>query len=132
MDAGDQATGPAGNLLRSLVRLAGTVLAAAETRVDLLATELEEDAARGLRLLGWAATALMTAILGVLMTGVTLIILFWDTHRLAVAVVVTLVFLLAAAVCAVAFRQCLREKPRVLDATRTELQKDLAALRSRQ
>jgi uncharacterized membrane protein YqjE len=131
MDAGDDTTGPAGNLLRSLVRLAGSLLAAAETRVDLLATELEEDAARGLRLLGWAVGALMTAILGVLMAGVTLIILFWETHRMAVAGLVTLVFLVAAAVCASAFQRCLSEKPRVLDATRTELKKDLAAIRSR-
>lgn len=130
MDVGEATSGPAGNLIRSLVRLAGSLLAAAETRVDLLATELKEDGERAVRLLAWALAALLTAILGALLAGITLIIVFWDTHRVAAAVGVTAVFLAAAAVCALVFRQHLREKPRLLDATRSELHKDVAAIRS--
>jgi len=131
MDVGDTTSGPAGNLIRSVIRLAGGVLEAAETRVDLFATELREDGERGLRLLAWALAALLTAILGALLAGVTLIIVFWETHRVAAAVGVTSAFLLAAFACAMAFRRRLREKPRLLDATRSELQKDVAAIRSR-
>jgi len=130
MDVGEATSGPAGNLLRSLVRLAGSLLAAAETRVDLLATELKEDGERAIRMLAWALAALLTAILGALLAGITLVIVFWDTHRVAAAVGVTAVFLATAAVCAVVFRRHLREKPRLLDATRSELHKDVAAIRS--
>jgi uncharacterized membrane protein YqjE len=132
MDGGDATSGPAGNLLRSVVRLAGSLLAAAETRLDLFATELKEDGERAVRLLAWALAGLLTAILGALLAGATLIIVFWDTHRVAAAVVVTAAFFGAAVVCALVFRAQLREKPRLLDATRSELHKDVAAIRSQQ
>ncbi len=123
--------GPAGNLLRSLVRLGGSLVAATQTRIDLFATELNEDVERGVRLLAWAFAALLTGILGALMAGITVIVYYWDTHRVAATLGVTAVFLGAALVCALAFRKRLREKPRLLDATRTELQRDVAAIRSR-
>ena len=122
--------GPTGNLLRSLVRLGGSLLAAAETRFDLLATELNEDVTRGVRLLALALAALFTGLLGALMAGATVIIVFWDSHRVAAAVVVTAVFFGAAILCSLAFRERLGAKPRLLDATRSELKKDLAAIRS--
>lgn len=130
MDAEQTSAGPATTLLHSVVRLAGSVLAAAETRVDLFATELKEDGERGLRLLAWAIAALMTGIFGVLLAGITVIILFWDTHRMAAAVGVTAVFLATALACGLVVRRHLRERPRLLDATRSELHKDVAALRS--
>ncbi len=127
----ESSPGPAGNLLRSLVRLGGSLVAAAQTRIDLFATELNEDVERGVRLLAWAFAALLTGILGALMAGITVIVCYWDTHRVAATLGVTVVFLGAALVCALGFRKRLREKPRLLDATRTELQKDVAAIRSR-
>jgi uncharacterized membrane protein YqjE len=128
MDA-DQTSGPAGSLLQSVVRLAGNLLAAVETRVDLFATELREDGERGLRLLAWAIAALMLGIFAVLLTGVTVIIAFWDTYRMAAALGVTAVFVAGAVACGLVVRRQLRERPRLLDATRGELRKDVAALR---
>jgi uncharacterized membrane protein YqjE len=122
--------GPAGTLLQSIVRLAGNLLAAAETRVDLFATELREDGERGLRLLAWAIASLMLGIFAVLLAGVTVIIVFWDTYRIAAAVGVTAVFVAAAVACGLVVRRHMRERPRLLDATRSELRKDVTALRS--
>jgi uncharacterized membrane protein YqjE len=130
MDADQTPAGPAGSLLQSVVRLAGNLLAAVETRVDLFATELREDGERGMRLLAWAIAALMLGIFAVLLAGVTVIIAFWDTYRMAAAVGVTAVFVAAAVGCGLVVRRQLRERPRVLDATRSELRKDVAALRS--
>ena len=121
--------GPAANFLRSLVQLGGTLLAIAQTRVELLTTELSEDLERGLRILLWAMVGLLSGILGLLLAGITVVIYFWDTHRMAAAVSVTAVFLLFAAVGGFMFRGHLRQKPRLLDATRTELHHDVAALR---
>jgi uncharacterized membrane protein YqjE len=122
--------GPATNLLRSLVQLGGTVLEAAQTRVELLTTELSEDLERGLQIVVWALVATLAGILGALLAGVTLIIYFWDTHRIAAAVGVTAVFLLSAAAAGLALRSRLQEKPRLLDATRSELRRDVATIRS--
>lgn len=126
----DESQGPATNLLRSLVQLGGTLLATAQTRVELLTTELSEDVERGVRILLWGFVALLAGILGALLAGVTLIIYFWDTHRLGAAVGVTLVFLLVAAVAGWVSRERLHEKPRLLDASRSELRRDVAVLRS--
>jgi uncharacterized membrane protein YqjE len=130
MSGVDESPGPATNLLRSLVQLGGTLLATAQTRVELLTTELSEDLERGVRILLWGFVALLAGILGALLAGVTLIVYFWDTHRLGASVGVTLVFLLVAAVAGWIARERLHEKPRMLDASRTELRRDVAVLRS--
>jgi uncharacterized membrane protein YqjE len=128
MDA-DQTSGPAGSLLQSVVRLAGNLLAAVETRVELFATELREDGERGLRLLAWAIAALMLGIFAVLLAGVTVIIAFWDSYRMAAAVGVTAVFVAGAVACGLVVQRHLRERPRLLDATRDELRRDVSSLR---
>lgn len=130
MSGVDESPGPATNLLRSLVQLGGTLLATAQTRVELLTTELSEDLERGVRILLWGFVALLAGILGALLAGVTLIVFFWDTHRLGASIGVTLVFLIVAAVAGWIARERLHEKPRVLDATRTELRRDVTVLRS--
>jgi len=129
MSGMDESPGPATNLLRSLVQLGGTLLATAQTRVELLTTELSEDVERGIRILLWGFVALLAGILGALLAGITLILYFWDTHRLGAAVGVTLAFLLVAVVAGWVSRERLREKPRLLDATRSELRHDVEALR---
>jgi uncharacterized membrane protein YqjE len=129
MSGEDLSQGPATNLLRSLVRLGGTLLATAQTRVELLTTEISEDVERGVRILLWGAVALLAGIMGLLLAGVTLIVYFWDTHRMGAAMAVTLVFLAVAAIAAWVARDKLHEKPRLLDATRTELRRDVALLR---
>jgi uncharacterized membrane protein YqjE len=129
MSGMDESPGPATNLLRSLVQLGGTLLATAQTRVELLTTELSEDVERGIRILLWGFVALLAGILGALLAGITLILYFWDTHRLGAAVGVTLAFLLVAVVAGWVARERLREKPRLLDATRSELRHDVEALR---
>jgi uncharacterized membrane protein YqjE len=129
MSGVDESPGPATNLLRSLVQLGGTLLATAQTRVELLTTELSEDVERGIRVLLWGFVALLAGILGALLAGITLIVYFWDTHRLGAAIGVTLAFLLMAVVAGWVSRERLREKPRLLDATRSELRHDVEVLR---
>jgi uncharacterized membrane protein YqjE len=125
----DRSQGPAANLLRSLVRLGGTLLATAQTRIELLTTEVSEDLERGVRILLWGFIAVLSGMLALLLAGFTVIVSFWDTHRMAAAVGVTLVFVVMAAVAAWVSRQRLQEKTRLLDATRTELARDVSQLR---
>jgi uncharacterized membrane protein YqjE len=122
--------GPATNLLQSLVQFGGTLLVVAQTRVELLTTEISEDVERGIRVLLLALVAVLAATLGVLLAGFTLVIYFWDTHRMAAATSVTVAFLLAAVVAGFVCCRRMRQKPRLLDATRTELRRDLMSLRS--
>jgi uncharacterized membrane protein YqjE len=121
--------GPATNLLRSATRLCGTLLAMLQTRVELLTTEISEDLERGVRILLWGLVAMLAAVLSLLLAGVTLIVYYWDTHRMAAALGVTVAFAALSAVAAWIARARLREKPGPLGASRTELRRDVAALR---
>jgi uncharacterized membrane protein YqjE len=121
--------GPAANLLRSVVQLGGTLLAAAQTRIELLTTEISEDLERGLKILLWAFVAVLAGILGALLAGVTIIVYFWDTHRIGAAVCVTAVFIALSLFAGMTFRKRLHEKPKLLDATREELRRDVRLLR---
>jgi len=132
MSDGDGTQGPATNLLRSLVQLGGTLLGVAHTRVELLTTELGEDLARGLEVLLWLAVALLAGVLGALLAGIAIIVYFWDTYRMGAVVGVTALYLLLAAYAGISARRRLAEMPRLLDATRTELQHDVTTLRSDQ
>jgi uncharacterized membrane protein YqjE len=122
--------GPASQLLRSAVQLAGSVMAAAQTRAELLTTEVEEEIQRVARLLLLGFAALLAGILGALIAGFIVVIVFWDTHRVAAAVSVLVVFLVAAVVCGLAVRRQLKARPRLLEATRAELARDVTRLRS--
>ena len=124
-----EALGPATNLLRSATRLCGTLLAMLQTRVELLTTEISEDVERGVRILLWGLVAMLAAVLSLLLAGITLIVYYWDTHRMGAAIGVTAAFLVLSAVAAWIARARLHEKPRLLDASRTELRRDVAALR---
>ena len=123
------AAGPASQLLRSAVQLFGTVMEAAQTRAELLTTEVEEEIQRVARLLLLGFAALLAGILGALIAGFVIVIVFWDTHRVGAALFVFGVFALAALICGLAVRRELRAKPRLLEATRAELARDVARLR---
>jgi len=116
-------------LLRSAVQLFGTVMEAVQTRAELLTTEVEEEIQRVARVLLLGFAALLAGVLGALIAGFGVVILFWDTHRLAAALAVLGLFLLAAAICGLAVRRELRARPRLFEATRTELAHDVARLR---
>jgi uncharacterized membrane protein YqjE len=123
------APGPATSLLRSATRLCGTLLAMLQTRVELLTTEISEDVERGVRILLWGFIAAAAGALGLLLAGVTLIIYCWDSHRLGAAVGVTAAFLVVSVLAARVARARLHEKSRLLEASRAELNRDVAALR---
>lgn len=123
--------GPATHLLRSLVQLGGTLLATAHTRVELLTTEISEDVERGVRILLWVFVAVQCGVLAMLLAGAAVIVYFWDSHRIAATLGVTIAFAIGAGLAAAMARAGLAAKPRLLDATRTELQRDVASLRGR-
>ena len=121
--------GAASRLLRSVVQLLDTVLEAVQTRGELLTTEVEEEFARVGRLLLLGMATLLVGILGALIAGFVVVLVFWETHRLAAALAVLGVFLLGAVICGLAVRRELRARRRLFEATLTELARDVARLR---
>jgi uncharacterized membrane protein YqjE len=112
---------------RSLTQLAAGTLLALRQRLELASLDVEEEL---LRLVGLIAGALVAALLFTLALAAgatTVVVLFWDQGRIAALVGVTLFFTLAGAVAAGAFSRALRDRPRFLDATLTELERDRQA-----
>jgi uncharacterized membrane protein YqjE len=113
-----------GGLLDSLRSLARTLLAAVQTRLDILASEIEEEKTRLARIAVLAATAGFCLALTVNLLVFFLVVLFWDTHRLLAIGVLAGIFGLAGAGAAATLRGALAQRPRLLAATLGELQKD--------
>lgn len=119
-----------GGIFNSLMSMFTTVVATAQTRLDLLVTELQEEVHRAAGMLVWVLVAVAFLSLCFFMAGLSVIIAFWDTHRLLAAVLVTATFLLFGLIALLKVHGLLRGKTRMLDATRTELERDVEQLRS--
>jgi uncharacterized membrane protein YqjE len=124
-------TGPVSGLFKSLANLVATVIAIAQTRLELLTTDLQEEMHRVAEILVWTLVALLAALIGLFLAALAIIFVFWDTHRLLAAVLVTSAFFVIALGAVVVLRVKIRTKPRMLDATLAELAKDREQLAGR-
>jgi uncharacterized membrane protein YqjE len=127
----DEGRGPVGGLFTSIAQLLATVVGIAQTRIELLSTELQEEVHRVAEIAILSAVALLAAGAGLFLLALAVILVFWDTHRVAASIGVTLTFFLIAVLAAFVLRAKVRRKPPLLDATLAELKKDRAHLLSR-
>ena len=111
-------------LFDSVRQLLASVAELAHTRLDLLSTELQEALARlGLVLL-IAIVVLFFAFLGVAFLALALLIAVDEPHRLAAALWLGIGFLTFGALGAWWMRRLTVGKPRVFEASLSELRKD--------
>jgi uncharacterized membrane protein YqjE len=115
-------------LFASLRRMLATLLELGSTRLELISVELQEQIEYAAGVLLWGIAAIFFASLTVLLIAFTIVIAFWDEHRLLAAGLVTGAFALIALTAIVVVRQRLRARPRFLAATAGELKRDAAAL----
>ena len=118
-----------GGLLHSIKHLAQTLLGAAQTRLEILATEIEEERARLEQMLLVALAAAFCVVMGVVLCVALIVIYYWDTHRLAAVGILAAVFLGAGVVLGLILRDQARSRPKPFAITRGELAKDRAMLR---
>jgi uncharacterized membrane protein YqjE len=81
--------GPVRGVFQSLANLMATAIGIAQTRLELLSTELQEEVHRAAEILVWTLVALLAALIGLFMLGLVIIFIFWDTHRIVASVAVT-------------------------------------------
>jgi len=120
----DDDAGRAVGLLDSLRKLAATLVATLQTRLEIVATDIEEEKARFARLALLAALVGFCAALAVNLAVLFLVVLFWDTNRLLAIGVLAGVFAVAGAGAGLALRTAVAGRPRLLSATIAELRKD--------
>lgn len=98
------------------------------TRLQLAATELEEERLRVAQLLLYACAALFFLGLGLVLAALLVVLVFWEGNRLLVLGLETAVFLGLGVGLSLAWRHKAQSKPRLLATTLAELQRDGAAL----
>ena len=122
------APGAATGLFRSLSNLFATLVTLAQTRLELLTTELHEEVQHAVGVAIWAFVVLLAAMIGLILGGLTIVFVYWDTHRVLAATLVTAAFFAVALVAALVLIAKINARPRFLDATLTELARDSESL----
>lgn len=118
-----------GSLASRLRGLAAEAIGILQTRLELLATELQEEKLRLGALLGFAAAAFFFLGFGAVLLALFLTVLLWDSHRLLALGMFTAAFLAIGIVAALAAARLVRRGSRLFAASIAELAQDRDMLR---
>jgi uncharacterized membrane protein YqjE len=125
------ASAPSRGLLGSASHLLATLVSAAETRVGIFASELQEERVHITRLVLLGAITLFCLGLGIVLLSVFFVVLFWESDRLAVLGLLCGLFLGLGLINAIVLvvmvrghKRPLRETSEVLAADRESLERD--------
>jgi uncharacterized membrane protein YqjE len=118
-----------GGLLYSIRHLAQNLIGAAQTRLEILVTEIEEERLRLEQMLLIALGAGFCLAMGIALCVAFVVLFFWDTHRLAAVGLLASGFLAAGVVFALILRGKAQTRPKPFAITRGELAKDRNQLR---
>jgi uncharacterized membrane protein YqjE len=116
-----------GGLFTSLRRLAATALALAQTRLELLAVEYQEEKIRLASLFAYGAAAVILLAFGVVFLAIFLTVLLWDSNRLLVLGAGSVFLLGGGLICLLIARRHARTPSGLFAGSLAELAKDRAA-----
>jgi uncharacterized membrane protein YqjE len=108
----------------SVREFARSLLAFAETRARIAASEVEELLARALEIWAWAVAAAVLLVLALVFASACIVLALWDTNRVLAAGLLAALYLVAGVAALLVARARMRERPRFLAATLDELAKD--------
>ena len=118
-------------IAESASRLAATLLAIVQNRVELVSTELEEESLRYFSCLMLSLAAMFCLGIAVVLGVILAVVLYWDSHRVAILAVLMTLFGGAALLIALRVRRQYQSKPRLLGHTMAELSRDSELLQPR-
>jgi len=121
---GDKPQGAIGGFLSDAGELLSTLMDAIYTRLELLFLDLKEGTAQLLSLLLWGLFAVFAAAMTLLLGALSVIFIFWDTHRILVALLLTALFGALALTAALIVVAKLRTRHSLFAATREEFARD--------
>ena len=116
-------------LLGSLRGLADGLVGSVHDRLELLGVELQEEKLRLIQILMWVGAVVILALMVAVFASVAVLVVFWDTARVAAAL--TLAGLYAAGLVGVilAFKKYLARQPKPFAGTLAELREDRTCIR---
>lgn len=118
-------------LLTSIKRLMATLLEILQTRVEIVATEFEEERVRLRELVVFGILTLFFVCVGLTLATLFVVSLYWDTHRLQVLGGIAFVYLGLGGLTGIILYRRLMSRPRLFATTLSELVKDRDQLNSR-
>jgi uncharacterized membrane protein YqjE len=113
-----------GGLMESLKRLASTLLAIIQTRLELLSSEMEEERLRIGQLLFYGSVAFFFFGLAIMLLTVFVVVVFWDSNRLLVLGGFAVLYFVAGLLAWNASRRVAQEKSKLFSASLAELADD--------
>ena len=111
-------------LAGSLARLARTALGVLRTRLEILATEIEEERIRFAGLALVVAAIAFCVQMSVLLFVILMVVLLWESHRVVTLATLSGAFFVGGVVLYLWLRHKLRTRPRMFASTLGELGKD--------
>jgi uncharacterized membrane protein YqjE len=112
------------NLLSSLKSLVSTGASIAQTRLELISTDVQIARAQFLSLLVMVVFTLFFLFFGLVMLALLIVIYSWETDRILALSLLTSSFLAIGVILALVVLRCLKTMPRLFEATIAELVKD--------
>ena len=116
------------NLLSSLKNLVSTGTSIAQTRLELISTDVQIARSKFISLLVMIVFALFFLFFGLVMLALLIVIYSWETDRILALTLLTSGFLVVGLILAALILQSLRTMPKLFAATIAELQKDCQEL----
>ena len=119
------------NLLSSLKNLVSTGASIAQTRLELISTDVQIARAKFLSLLVMIIFALFFLFFGLVMLALLIVIFSWETDRIFALSLLTGGFLSVGIILALVVLRSLKTMPKLFEATIAELSKDRQELAKR-
>ncbi len=115
-------------LLASVRGFATTAVSLLRTRLELLKLEAREELGRLSSLYLWGFAAVLCTVVGVVFFAIFFTVLLWDSHRLLILGIFSVLFFSAAGVAIFMTLRLSRQDSRMFAASLAELRRDEAAL----
>ena len=119
------------NLLSSLKNLVSTGTSIAQTRLELISTDVQIARAKFLSLLVMVIFTLFFLFFGLVMLALLIVIYSWETDRILALSLLTSSFLVIGMILALVVLRSLKTMPLLFEATIAELAKDRQELANR-
>jgi uncharacterized membrane protein YqjE len=116
-------------LLGSLRGFADGLVGSVRDRVELITIELQEEKHRLIQLAIWLSALVALALLAIIFVSIALLVVFWETARVPVAIGLAAVYLLGFAAVAIGFKRYLARQPKPFAGTLAELREDHTCIR---
>ncbi len=121
---------PPPGVIGSLRGLAATAVGLAQTRLQLLANELEEQRIRVLQMVVLGAVAMFCGAMAVILITAFIVVALWDQHRLWTLGALAVLYAAGAFAVLSTLKRRAAERPKAFAASLAELRSDQEALRS--